>query len=52
MFQEIYDGAEKCNNVSVLRSYADKADALKLRLLNEMDRLDTQIEQKKAIEEA
>jgi len=51
-FQEIYSGAEYCNNVSVLRSYADKADALKLRLLNEMDRLDAQIEQKKALEEA
>ena len=51
-FQEIYSGAEHCNNVSVLRSYADKADALKLRLLNEMDHLDSQIEQKKALEKA
>ena len=34
LFREIRDGAEHCNNVSSLRSYADKADALKLRLLN------------------
>lgn len=52
LFEEIYSGAEHCNNISVLRSYADKADALKLRLLNEMDRLDSQLEQKKAFEEA
>ena len=51
-FQEIRDGAEHCNNVSSLRSYADKADALKLRLLNEMDALDNQLAQQKADEEA
>lgn len=51
MFREIHDGAEHCNNVSSLRSYADKADALKLRLLNEMDHLDVQIAQKKAADE-
>lgn len=37
LFKEIMDGAEHCNNVSTLRSYADKAEALKLRLLNEMN---------------
>ena len=47
-FQEIWDGAEHCNNVSTLRSFGDKADALKLRLLGEMDALDAQIAQKKA----
>ena len=36
LFKELLDGAEQCNNVSTLRSFADKADALKLRLLNEM----------------
>ena len=51
-FQEIWDGAEHCNNVSVLRSYADKADALKLRLLNEMDSLDNKLAQQRAAEEA
>ena len=34
------DGAEHCNNISKLRSYADKSKALKLRLLNEMANLD------------
>lgn len=52
LFVEIHDGAETCNNVSVLRSYADKADALKIRLLNEMDQLDIALAKKKAEEEA
>ncbi|WP_343286576.1 hypothetical protein [Flavonifractor sp. An82] len=51
-FQELRDGAEHCNNVSSLRSYGDKADALKLRLLNEMAAVDTQLAEKKAKEEA
>ena len=51
-FQEIRDGATHCNNVSTLRSYADKADALKLRLLNEMDDLDNKLAKQKAEEEA
>ena len=50
LFVEISDGASQCNNVSVLRSYADKADALKIRLLNEMDSLDAEIAKKKAEE--
>lgn len=36
-FKELSDAAEKCTNISALRSYADKSDTLKLRLLNEMD---------------
>jgi hypothetical protein len=52
LFDEIYDGAESCNNVSSLRSYADKADALKIRLLNDMNHIDAVLAQKKAIEEA
>ena len=51
LFIEISNGAEKCNNISVLRSYADKAEALKIRLLNEMDDMDTEIARKKAEEE-
>jgi hypothetical protein len=51
-FREIRNGAEHCNNVSSLRSFADKADALKLRLLTEMDHLDEQLVRKKAAEEA
>src|SRR5699024_12379625 len=42
-FQEIREGATRCNNISTLRSYADKADALKLRLLNEIDRKSTRL---------
>ena len=43
LFDEIKYGVEHCNNISVLRSYADKADALKIRLLNEMDKKDAEI---------
>lgn len=50
-FSEIRQGAEKCNNVSSLRSFADKADALKIRLLNEMAQLDLDEAKKKAEEE-
>ncbi len=35
MFFEIQNGAESCTNVSTLRGYADRAEALKIRLLNE-----------------
>ena len=51
LFLEISSGAEKCNNVSGLRSYADKAEALKIRLLNEMDAMDARIARRKAEEE-
>ncbi len=51
LFLEINEGATGCNNVSVLRSFADKAGALKIRLLNEMDRLDAEIAKRKAEEE-
>lgn len=50
-FQEIKEGAEHCNNVSTLRSFADKAEALKLRLLNEMDELDNELAAQKAEKE-
>ena len=50
LFKEIRDGAEHCKNVSSLRSYADKAEALKIRLLNEMDALDAELAKKKAAE--
>lgn len=51
-FAELHDGAERCNNVSTLRSYQDKAEALKIRLLNEMDALDAQLASQKAEDEA
>lgn len=50
LFDEISEGAKGCTNVSILRGYADRAEALKIRLLNEMNQLDAQIAQKKAEE--
>ena len=47
LFVEISNGAERCDNISRLRSYADKAEALKIRLMNEMDQLDIQVEEEK-----
>lgn len=51
MFMELHEEASHCNNVSRLRAYADRAEALKLRLLNEMDQMDADIARKKAEEE-
>lgn len=51
LFVEIREESSHCNNVSRLRSYADRAEALKLRLLNEMDQLDADIAKKAAEEE-
>ena len=51
-FQEIRDGAGRCNNISTLRSFEDKASALKLRLLNEMVDLDNKLIAQKAEEDA
>lgn len=51
-FAELRYGAGRCNNVSALRSYKDKAEALKIRLLNEMDAMDAQMARKEAEEEA
>lgn len=50
MFFEIQNGAESCTNVSTLRGYADRAEALKIRLLNEMDKMDQDIALRKAEE--
>lgn len=50
-FNEIQESAQHCNNVSTLRSFADRAEALKLRLLNEMDQMDAASAQQKAKEE-
>lgn len=50
MFFEIQNSAESCTNVSTLRGYADRAEALKIRLLNEMDKMDQDIALKKAEE--
>lgn len=47
-FKEIMDGAEHCSNVSTLRGFADKAEALKLRLLNEMTAEDNRLAREEA----
>ncbi|WP_301877578.1 BREX system P-loop protein BrxC [uncultured Megasphaera sp.] len=47
-FDELLQGAERCNNVSTLRSFADRADALKIRLLDEMSEKDNELAQKQA----
>ncbi len=51
LFVEIREESSHCNNVSRLRSYADRAEALKLRLMNEMDQLDVALAKKAAEEE-
>lgn len=48
MFFEIENGAKACTNVSTMRGFSDRAEALKIRLLNEMDKMDQQIALKKA----
>ena len=50
LFDEITNAAKGCTNVSVLRSYADRAETLKIRLLNEMTQTDQNIVLKKAEE--
>jgi Asp-tRNA(Asn)/Glu-tRNA(Gln) amidotransferase C subunit len=47
-FDEILDGAKECNNIGTLRSYSGKAETLKNRFLEEMDRLDVELAQEKA----
>lgn len=50
-FEELLDDAVHCNNVSVLRSYQDKSDALKIRLLNEMVDEDNRLAQQALAQE-
>lgn len=47
-FREFQKGVESCNNIATLRGFRDKAEALKLRLLNEMDKLDAELLRKLA----
>ena len=44
-FAVLIDGATRCNNVTTLRSYMDRADALKVRLLDEMRKRDDELAQ-------
>ena len=43
LFQEIYEKAKACNNVATLQNIKVEADALKVRLLNEMTKKDEQL---------
>jgi hypothetical protein len=43
LFEEIYDKAKSCNNVATLQNIKVEADALKVRLLNELSRKDEQL---------
>lgn len=44
-FAELFSQVEHCNNLAQLRILADKADAMKIRLLDEMSARDVQLEQ-------
>jgi hypothetical protein len=48
LFQEIYDKLQTCNNVATLQNIRVEADALKVRLLNEMDAKDRQFVRERA----
>ena len=50
LFNEIHDKATHCNNVATLQNIKVEADALKVRLLNEMSKKDEQIAKDKIAE--
>ena len=43
LFEEIYEKAKSCNNVATLQNIKVEADALKVRLLNEVSKKDEQL---------
>ncbi|AFQ42433.1 BREX system P-loop protein BrxC [Desulfosporosinus meridiei] len=51
LFAEILEKAKTCNNVATLQNVKVEADALKVRLLNEMTKKDEQIARSKTEEE-
>lgn len=51
LFDEIKDKATHCNNIATLQNIKVEADALKVRLLNEMSKKDEQIAKKIAEDE-
>jgi hypothetical protein len=51
LFAELIEKARTCNNVATLQNIKVEADALKVRLLNEISRKDEQIAQDKIREE-
>lgn len=42
-FADLIAKAEHCNNITILRSYSDQANAVRMRLLNQMDKLDAEL---------
>lgn len=48
LFEELFNKARTCNNVATLQNIKVEADALKVRLLNEMSKMDEQIAKKAA----
>lgn len=50
LFEEILEKARTCNNVATLQNIKVEADALKVRLLNEMSKMDEQIARQKVVE--
>jgi hypothetical protein len=51
MFGEIHEKAINCKNAATLQNIKLEADALKIRLLNEMDKKDLQVAEDKSKEE-
>ena len=51
LFKEIYDKAKSCNNVATLQNVKVEADALKVRLLNEIAKKDEMLALEKAQQE-
>jgi len=48
LFEEIYQKLKTCNNVAVLQNIRVEADALKMRLINEIDAKDARIAREQA----
>ena len=51
LFTEIHDKATHCNNVATMQNIKVEADALKVRLLNEIDKKDELLEVQRVVEE-
>lgn len=47
LFTELIEKAQSCNNVALLQNIKVEADALKLRLLNEIDKIDEKLAREK-----
>ncbi len=49
-FQDLLNGTENCESITVVRVFADKAKKTKMNILNRIDELDMEIEKKKQAE--